>query len=706
MEFLARFLVLGFIVSLQIPGYNCCFQEERLALLEFKAGVVSIDNGDPDQILPSWTNHRQSNCCGWERVTCNSTTGHIIKLSLGATREIVDDQTAWSLNSSLFQHFKELGSLNLSHNAIIEFLDSGDSKTWSKLSKLEYLDLSWNYLQKDILAAVSELPALKYLDLQVNGITGLLSDKDLAKLKNLEVLLLQYNALNGSLPFPYLANFSSLEVLDLSWNQFSGSILPPIRQLSALRTLKVSHNYLSGSLQGVCELKKLEWLDIGNNMFQGAIPPCLNSLVSLRKLDLSGNKFTESFTSLVSALPALEYIDLSHNSFEGTFHFSSFANHSKLEVVRIVNDNAKFEVVTEYPSWTPSFQLKVLVLISCNVNKISGVIPTFLSNQHSLNVLDMSRNNLKGRLPDWFLNNNTRLQTLRLTNNYFSGPFHLPQNHYVSCQEIDVSGNHFSGEIQANIGELLPGLLHLNLSRNAFESSLPYSVSGMRQLLTLDLSFNNFSGEIPAELGSNLINLYILKLSANRFRGGIFSRHFNLTQLRYLHLDRNQFTGLPNVITGPSQFLTLLDASNNHISGEIPHWIRDIRVSRLDLSFNNLSGEIPHEIGKLGWAQEENTSYLYELSLSHNQLTGQIPKSLSNLTQIQNLDLSYNHLRGKIPEVLSVLRSLQSFSVAHNNLSGRIPDIKPQSGTFNRSSYEGNPSLCGFPSEKRCNAFF
>ena len=83
-------------------------------------------------------------------------------------------------------------------------------------------------------------------------------------------------------------------------------------------------------------------------------------------------------------------------------------------------------------------------------------------------------------------------------------------------------------------------------------------------------------------------------------------------------------------------------------------------MSALDLSFNNLSGEIPPELGQL--------SSIHGLNLSYNQLTGSIPKSFSNLTQFQSLDLSHNNLSGEIPSVLINLNSLEVFNVAYNNL--------------------------------------
>ena len=63
-----------------------------------------------------------SECCEWERVTCNSTTDHVTHLSLHNIWEIerVDCLyfMPWFLNASLFDALKELRGLDLSLNAI------------------------------------------------------------------------------------------------------------------------------------------------------------------------------------------------------------------------------------------------------------------------------------------------------------------------------------------------------------------------------------------------------------------------------------------------------------------------------------------------------------------------------------------------------------------------------------------------------------
>ena len=78
-------------------------------------------------------------------------------------------------------------------------------------------------------------------------------------------------------------------------------------------------------------------------------------------------------------------------------------------------------------------------------------------------------------------------------------------------------------------------------------------------------------------------------------------------------------------------------------------------------------------------------------------MTGSIPSTFSNLKQIESLDLSYNNLSGKIPHQLAELYTLEVFSVAYNDLSGRTLGLVAQFATFDASSYEGNPLLCGQP---------
>ena len=103
--------------------------------------------------------------------------------------------------------------------------------------------------------------------------------------------------------------------------------------------------------------------------------------------------------------------------------------------------------------------------------------------------------------------------------------------------------------------------------------------------------------------------------------------------------------------------LLLLDLSNNHLTGEIPSELGDLRsLVYLDLSGNLLTGRIPSELGRL--------SDLQLLDLSSNRLSGEIPSELGNLRSLRYLSLQYNaDLSGPLPFSFSNLNALQNLSL-------------------------------------------
>lgn len=82
----------------------------------------------------------------------------------------------------------------------------------------------------------------------------------------------------------------------------------------------------------------------------------------------------------------------------------------------------------------------------------------------------------------WLLENNIRIRLLNLRNNSFEGRFYLQPEHHINISWIDVSGNHFYGQLQENIGNKMPYLKALNLSQNRFEGDLPSSIVDMSYL--------------------------------------------------------------------------------------------------------------------------------------------------------------------------------------------------------------------------------
>ena len=102
------------------------------------------------------------------------------------------------------------------------------------------------------------------------------------------------------------------------------------------------------------------------------------------------------------------------------------------------------------------------------------------------------------------------------------------------------------------------------------------------------------------------------------------------------------------------------------------------RVTALRLRGNDLSGTLPASLGNLTNLQElslNDSKYNRSSSLSRlSGLSGTIPASLGNLTKLTRLSLARNRLTGEIPEELGNLASLQYLYLNNNQLTGEIPE--------------------------------
>ncbi|KAG7951437.1 hypothetical protein I3843_12G007000 [Carya illinoinensis] len=382
-------------------------------------------------------------------------------------------------------------------------------------------------------------------------------------------------------------------------------------------------------------------------------------MTSLVVLDISTNQFNgNASSSYVEAIgTSLEYIDFSYNQFVGIFSFNSFANYSKLEVLRFNGQNNKVEIEIEGSmGWYPLFQLKIIELSNCSLYKLTSNILKFLLVQHELNIVSLSHNKLNGSFPKWLVENNTRLRVLDLRNNFFVGQLYLPTLIHMHMTWMDVSANHLDGKLPENIGKIFPNLLYLNLSNNNLEGNLPSSIGGMLYLEVLDFSSNNFSGGVPRGLNTGCLSLRILNLAHNSFNGTILVGK----NQEILQMKDNQFTSITPVFSSTVD-LSYLDISNNRISDTIPRWLGNMSyLSTLVMANNSFYGWIPCELSMTG-----------TLDLSHNLFTGSLPFCL-NLPKLKHLYLRGNEFTGSIPKVLFNSSSLLTLDIGYNNFTGNI----------------------------------
>ncbi|CAI0476443.1 unnamed protein product [Linum tenue] len=147
-----------------------------------------------------------------------------------------------------------------------------------------------------------------------------------------------------------------------------------------------------------------------------------------------------------------------------------------------------------------------------------------------------------------------------------------------------------------------------------------------------------------------------------------------------VYLSRNQLEGtitkgdhwnLSSHNEYPSYSLSVLDLSHNHLSGTIPKWISILpRLSYLLLNNNEFYGEIP-----IPFTLEQ----VKLIVISHNHFSGQLSSVLTSIIST----VSYNGYITKDLELVTKtnlytykgkpLNSLSGFDFSNNNFSSEIP---------------------------------
>ncbi|CAN6938496.1 unnamed protein product [Brassica oleracea] len=95
-------------------------------------------------------------------------------------------------------------------------------------------------------------------------------------------------------------------------------------------------------------------------------------------------------------------------------------------------------------------------------------------------------------------------------------------------------------------------------------------------------------------------------------------------------------------------------------------------ISFLDLSHNNLSGELPRSLFAGCYS-------LQILHLSHNHLGGDVLPRQTNLTSLVVLRMDNNLFTGEIGDGLLTLVNLSVLDMSKNLLRGSVPSLIPNS---------------------------
>ncbi|XP_017976840.1 PREDICTED: receptor-like protein 12 [Theobroma cacao] len=608
-----------------------------------------------------------------------------------------------------FDMSRNLAHIDLSHNKLTGTIQSYD---WKGLQNLTDIDLSHNALHGDIPSSLLALPLLKKVMLSNNQFDGKVHDIPNVPQSLLDTLDLSSNQLQGFIPMSVF-ELGRLNILSLSSNKFNGTIwLGDVKKLANLTRLDLSHNKLYVNATGnfstfssfpkftrlelaSCRLKvfpdlrnqsKLAYLDLSDNQISDAIPNWIWNVGNgiLQHLNLSLNRLESLQTPY--QMRGLLVLDLHSNNLSGNIPTlplsASYLDYSRNHFASSLPHN-----ISDYLSYT--------IFFSLSSNGLTGVIPDSICKADYLQVLDLSNNNLSGRIPKCLIERNVSLGVLNLGGNSLNGNIPDAFPSHCSIQTLDVNGNELKGEIPRSLSRCKM-LEVLDLGNNQINDSFPCHLKNISTLRVLVLRSNEFHGKIDCLPNkAPWPKLQIVDIANNSFSGRLPKQCLatweamkvddNETQLSVKHLQFEilQLSGL--------YYADGITVTNKGLTMELVKILT--LFTSIDLSFNNFEGPIPDVIGEF--------KALYVLNLSHNALTGAIPPSLGKLEQLESLDLSSNNLNGSIPPQLVNLNFLAVLNLSHNQLEGPIPAGK-QFSTFENESYEGNKGLCGYPLTKSC----
>ncbi|URD84974.1 LRR receptor-like serine threonine-protein kinase [Musa troglodytarum] len=368
------------------------------------------------------------------------------------------------------------------------------------------------------------------------------------------------NAANWLQDLNALPHVQEIELISCDLGTFPRSLSHV--NFTSLTTLDLRGNYINSTIPDwVFNITSLEFLYLGGNDLHGFFPDSVTKLTSLKALDLSGSVFQDGFmqvthisnlcklqilclSSLSGSFPDwlgniknLKSLDLSSNSLCGSVPASIEDDLANLSSLKSLDISYNSIYLNKSDDWIPPFQLNGLYMGFCQILP-KPHFPKWLRTQPTLDELYLSNAGIKEAFPNWLP----------------SGLRYL----YLSDNKITES---------------------LHLSHNNLSGQIPHCLKSCTELATLDLGHNNFIGNIPTWIGESLLYLKTLSLRSNAFTDmWLFIKGSELEYTtRQLSMD------------------TLIDLSNNYLSGNIPEELAALNfLNHLNLSYNNLSGRIPN----------------------------------------------------------------------------------------------------------------
>ncbi|CAO2840882.1 unnamed protein product [Amaranthus hypochondriacus] len=343
-----------------------------MTLLRFKNEFTVNNNYSDmyDDVLQNGPSYPKTNswninidCCSWDGVICDSSSGHVIGLDLSCS---------------------QLGGIISSNTSLF------------RLSHLKTLNLAYNYLYPSrIPPVIGNLTNLKYLNLSHTGFVGEVPI-EFAALSQLVSLDLTIPTLVGSeveiftmMSLPYL--FSGLKFPDFD---------KIVRNLTNLQQLHLNGVVINSSIPQILEnFSSLTSLQLYNCSLQGTFPSKISTLPNLHSLIVELNPNLYVHTSLLKNLSSsLQVLDFAYTNISGRLPDCSPGFEPNLRMFSVSGCNLWGQI----PVWVWNTS-EVLMLAD---NLLSGDLPATMDtkktqNLQSITNIALSNNLLKGIIPSW-----------------------------------------------------------------------------------------------------------------------------------------------------------------------------------------------------------------------------------------------------------------------------------------------------------------
>lgn len=578
---------------------------------------------------------------------------------------------------------------------------------------------------------ISALAELTVLSLDGNKLTTIPSKIGL--LTNLSILSIVGNDLNDTIP-KEIGNLSNLTILELCNNELTGKVPSELGNLSNLLELRIGSNSFTSKIPPeLGNLQNLRLFSAFSCGLVGELPYSLGELQNIELIDLTTNNLSGCFPENYIQFCLIEYAGFTNNPvLPGGGDFDAFCSNNtgicaeetcrsldSLDLVALYNSTNGANWVNPWVLTNPMDtwdgvtlnEIGCVTSLALNNDSLNGTLPHF----HALSELidiNLSANQLEGEVPSF--TNSPKLAFIRLSWNQFSSV--NDSIAFLPIQRLWLGNNQLTeipdlSSITQWNGTANEPALSLNDNRLTFEdliknvsifNNYPFTVYQPQAYIYPDTIFSvNLGNSLNIDLGidenipnnkytwfKDNVSFYTTITGNNKLEftniqfseEGDYRVEVTNPELPDLSLFSNNIEIIVNQNCRHRDSLSLvaLYDSTGGANWTIP-WDLEQPISiwngvtlnengcviKIYLAGNELRGNLPPQIG--------NLSELIDLQLNDNFLTGNIPKELGNLFNLSKLHLSVNFLNGEIPKELSNLSELTILYLNNNSLTGKIP---------------------------------